>query len=103
MFLNVSDQVKDGCYQNGPEWLHADLTRLDGLVAVRPYIWAKQGPGFDDAGNGIEIKGLFYGEFGQLGHGNTGNIGDDEYPSDVDDVGLPHELSTVSPRTGVRR
>lgn len=57
VFLNVSDQVKDGCYQNGPEWLHADLTRLDGLVAVRPYIWAKQGPEFDDAGNGIPGSG----------------------------------------------
>jgi cysteine-rich repeat protein len=36
------------------------------------------------------------GEFGQLGHGNTGNIGDDEYPSDVDDVGLPSPAISLS-------
>lgn len=52
VFLNVSDQVKNFRYQNGPEWLHADLTRLDGLHAIRPYVWVKQGPNFDDPGNG---------------------------------------------------
>lgn len=26
VFLNVSDRVEDCRYQNGPEWLHADLT-----------------------------------------------------------------------------
>jgi DNA modification methylase len=50
--FNVSDVVRDFRYQNGPEWLHADLTRLDGLDAIRPYIWVKSGPGFDDRGNG---------------------------------------------------
>ena len=50
--FNVSDAVANFRYQNGPEWLHADLTRLDGLDAVRPYIWVKSGPWFDDAGNG---------------------------------------------------
>jgi hypothetical protein len=48
VFLNVSDQVKDYCYQNGPEWLHADLTRLDGLCAVRPYVWYKTQPEDDE-------------------------------------------------------
>lgn len=52
VFLNVSDVVDDFAYGNGPEWLHADLTRLDGLLAVRPYIWVKSGPDFDDPGNG---------------------------------------------------
>lgn len=56
-FFNVSDSVKQFRYQNGPEWLHADLTRLDGLHAVRPYIWVKSGPGFDDAGNGMPGSG----------------------------------------------
>lgn len=56
-FFNVSDSVKKFRYQNGPEWLHADLTRLDGLHAVRPYIWVKSGPGFDDAGNGMPGSG----------------------------------------------
>lgn len=51
-FFNISDSVCDCRYQNGPEWLHADLTRIDGLEAVRPYIWAKQGSDFDDRGNG---------------------------------------------------
>lgn len=51
-FLNVSDQVRNFRYQNGPEWLHADLTRLDGLDAARPYAWVKSGPGFDSPGNG---------------------------------------------------
>ena len=50
--FNVSDAVRDFRYQNGPEWLHADLTRLDKLHAVRPYIWVKSGPDFDDRGNG---------------------------------------------------
>jgi hypothetical protein len=50
--FNVSDAVSDFRYQNGPEWLHADLTRLDGLDAIRPYVWVKSGPGFDDRGNG---------------------------------------------------
>lgn len=36
------------------------------------------------------------GEFGQLGHGNPNNIGDDEYPSDVDDVGLPSPAIALS-------
>jgi hypothetical protein len=49
VFLNVSDQVKDCHYQNAPEWLHADLTRLDRLAAVRPYIWFKANPADDDA------------------------------------------------------
>lgn len=52
VFFNISDSVRKFRYQNGPEWLHADLTRLDGLHAVRPYIWVKSGPGFDDRGNG---------------------------------------------------
>lgn len=47
-FFNVSDQVKDYRYQNGPEWMHADLTRLDGLDAVRPYVWYKTMPEDDD-------------------------------------------------------
>lgn len=51
-FLNVSDSVKDCRYQSGPEWLHADLTRLDSLHAIRPYVWVKSGPDFDDPGNG---------------------------------------------------
>lgn len=50
-FFNVSDRVEDCCYQNGPEWLHADLTRLDGLAAVRPYVWVKMNPHDDDAPN----------------------------------------------------
>lgn len=49
VLLNVSDTVDDCCYQNGPEWLHADLTRLDGLSAIRPYVWAKMHPTNDDA------------------------------------------------------
>lgn len=57
VFLNVSDRVQDHQYQNGPEWLHADLTRLDGLDAIRPYIWVKSGPDFDDRGNGIPGSG----------------------------------------------
>jgi DNA modification methylase len=52
VFLNVSDQVNGCRYQNGPEWLHADLTRLDGLDAVRPYIWVKSGPRDDDPPGG---------------------------------------------------
>lgn len=50
--FNVSDSVANFRYQNGPEWLHSDLTRLDGLHAIRPYIWVKSGPDFDDRGNG---------------------------------------------------
>lgn len=57
VFLNVSDSVKNFRYQNGPEWLHADLTRLDGFHAVRPYIWVKSGPDFDDPGNSIPGSG----------------------------------------------
>jgi len=57
VFLNVSDSVKDCAYQNGPEWLHADLTRIDGLAAVRPYAWVKSGPQFDDRGNGTPGSG----------------------------------------------
>lgn len=56
-FFNISDRVEDFCYKNGPEWLHADLTRLDGLHAVRPYAWVKSGPDFEDAGNGIPGSG----------------------------------------------
>ena len=51
-FFNVSDRVEDCEYGNGPEWLHADLTRLDGLAAVRPYIWHKIHPTDQDAPNG---------------------------------------------------
>lgn len=51
-FFNISDQVEDCEYQNGPEWLHADLTRIDGLAAVRPYIWHKIHPTDEDAPNG---------------------------------------------------
>ncbi len=51
-FFNVSDRVEDCVYQNGPEWLHSDLTRLDGLAAVRPYIWHKIHPTDEDAPNG---------------------------------------------------
>jgi cysteine-rich repeat protein len=36
------------------------------------------------------------GEFGQLGHGNPNNIGDDEYPSDVADVALPGPATAIS-------
>lgn len=36
------------------------------------------------------------GEFGQLGHGNPNNIGDDEYPSDVADVALPGPATSIS-------
>ncbi|MFV8750682.1 RCC1 domain-containing protein [Nannocystaceae bacterium ST9] len=36
------------------------------------------------------------GEFGQLGHGNPNNIGDDEYPSDVEDVGLSGPATSIS-------
>ncbi len=36
------------------------------------------------------------GEFGQLGHGNPNNIGDDEYPSDVGDVGLPGPATAIN-------
>ena len=35
------------------------------------------------------------GEFGQLGHGNPNNIGDDEYPSDVDDLALPGPATSI--------
>lgn len=56
-FFNISDRVEDFRYKNGPEWLHADLTRLDGLCAVRPYAWVKSGPDFEDAGNGIPGSG----------------------------------------------
>lgn len=52
VFLNVSDRVEDCRYGGGPEWLFADLTRLDGLTPIRPYAWVKSGPGFDDPGNG---------------------------------------------------
>lgn len=52
VFINVSDGVENCKYLNGPEWLHADLTRIDGLAAIRPYCWVKSGPGFDDRGNG---------------------------------------------------
>lgn len=55
--FNVSDVVEGFRYQNAPEWLHADLTRLDGLVAIRPYIWVKSGPEFDDRGNGSPGSG----------------------------------------------
>lgn len=51
-FFNVSDTVDNCCYQNGPEWLHADVTRLDGLAAVRPYVWVKIHPTDEDAPNG---------------------------------------------------
>jgi DNA modification methylase len=51
VFFNVSDRVEEHEYQNGPEWLHADLTRLDGLAAVRPYIWHKCHPDHEDAPN----------------------------------------------------
>jgi hypothetical protein len=44
--------VEDCQYGNGPEWLHADATRLDGLSAVRPYIWVKRNPRDEDAPNG---------------------------------------------------
>lgn len=57
VFLNVSDSVRKFRYQNGPEWLHADLTRLDGLHAIRPYIWVKSGPDFDDPGNSVPGSG----------------------------------------------
>ncbi len=56
-FFNHSDAVENFAYKNGPEWLHADLTRLDGLLAVRPYIWVKSGPGFEDRGNGVPGSG----------------------------------------------
>jgi cysteine-rich repeat protein len=36
------------------------------------------------------------GEFGQLGHGNPNNIGDDEYPSDIADVALPGPATSIS-------
>jgi hypothetical protein len=51
-FLNLSDRVEDCEYHNGPEWLHADLTRLDGLAAVRPYVWHKVHPTDENAPNG---------------------------------------------------
>lgn len=50
-FFNVSDSVNDCRYGCGPEWLFADLTRADGLAAVRPYIWHKIHPTDEDAPN----------------------------------------------------
>jgi len=50
-FFNVSDSVNDCAYGGGPEWLFADLTRLDGIAAVRPYIWVKMHPQDEDAPN----------------------------------------------------
>lgn len=48
-FFNTSDTVDDCEYHNGPEWLHADLTRIDRLAAVRPYAWVKMHPVNEDA------------------------------------------------------
>lgn len=50
-FFNVSDSVDDCRYGCGPEWLFSDLTRADGLAAVRPYIWHKAHPSDEDAPN----------------------------------------------------
>ncbi len=36
------------------------------------------------------------GEFGQLGHGNTNTIGDDEFPSDIGDVLLPGPATKIA-------
>ena len=36
------------------------------------------------------------GEFGQLGYGNTDNVGDDEFPSDVGDVPLPGPVAKLA-------
>lgn len=54
VFLNVSDSVENCVYGGGPEWLFADLTRLDGLAPVRPYVWYKTTPedGDDPRNNG---------------------------------------------------
>ena len=55
--FNVSDVVTDCVYGGGPEYLFADVTRLDGLKGIRPYAWVKSGPGFDDRGNGLPGSG----------------------------------------------
>lgn len=47
-FFNVSDSVSGCVYGGGPEYLFADVTRLDGLAGVRPYVWYKTSPDDDD-------------------------------------------------------